>query len=108
MVGRTCGRFFLINKKQSRKSGPRHIEIHSIRTVESCDRTVWNHRPGALSRRRVVRCDLGLARLVDIAEAEQLGSFCTHIPYLQHSLAQLLLNIEIEILRVGSPEVRIV
>src|ERR1700694_1528894 len=87
--GTRCG-FCLVNVEQTGVNRPRHIEIHSIWTVESADWTVWKCEPNA-RRSRIESCDLGLVRLVDVAETEELGSPGADITNLEYRLTRLLL-----------------
>src|ERR1700690_255950 len=110
VVDRTgCG-FFLVDVEEIGEYGPWHVEIHAIRAVEAADRTVGWGKSKALAPggcRRIERSDLSLTGLVDVAETEEFGSLRAHVSNLEDSFAQLLLHIEIPILRVRGANVRV-
>src|SRR5438270_6847510 len=87
MIGGTRARLLPIDVKQS-WIRPRHSVIGCAVLQIGCG-------------------DLCLARLVNIAEAEQLGAARPNVPHLDNSFANLLLQIQIEVLRVRSSNVSI-
>src|SRR4029077_3363264 len=96
--------------------GSRHVEVHSVGAVDPADVAIgrrlghgdsWGHgTPSRGGGAGVPSCNLRLARLVEVAEPEQLGSSGADISDLEdHGLAQLLLHIQVEVLGVGGANV---
>src|SRR5437868_5421880 len=99
--------FFLVYVKE-RTERPGNIEIGVIGSVEARDRTIGWSCPITLCSRGVVSGDLRLVGLVEVAEAEKFSSTSAHVTHFEDGAAsQLLLHVEVEILRVGSANVRI-
>ena len=107
VIRRARRRFFPINVEQRRIGGAGHVEVRAVRPVKSGDRTVRQDRAVTLSGRSIVRSDLRLGGLINIAESEQLGAPRPHVSHFDHRFAKLLLQVQVEILGIGSANVSI-
>src|SRR5271168_4236183 len=107
VISGSSGGFLLVDKEEITE-GPGHVEIHAVGAVEPTDRTVGRSEPTSAGSRggSVPIRNLRLARLVDISEPEQLVSPGADITNLEHhSLAQLLLQVHVEVLGIGRANV---
>src|SRR5262252_4815853 len=99
IVVRSSRRFLLVHIEEIGERGSRYAIAR--------DRAIGKSEPAA-ARRNVSRGNRRLARLVDVTEAKQLGSFGPHISDLGNYLAaDLPLNVEVPVLHVGCANVRV-
>src|SRR5579862_3102884 len=103
VVGGKGRRFFLIEVEEVGISRPRNVSA----TIEAANGTVGIDRPGA-GRTTIIGGDLRLARLVDVAEAEQPCPFRSDVCQLYGALvAYSLLNVNVPVLHVRRTDVGI-
>src|SRR5690348_4342908 len=106
MVGRVGGGLFLVDIEQSRERCAGNVEVDAVGTVEPANKAVWCRLTPCGALAQIESGDLRLGRLVDVSEAEKLGPLCAHVADLNDGLrSKLLLDVQVEILGIGSTNV---